>query len=166
MVLSSRIFFSAASAAAGEAPLLAGEARCGEARSYVYTCGPLLWFANEATFCRESAGAPRLVCPAVAATPQGTVVDGPLTSFLGGGCAIGRLRPGASGQRPAQQNAHRVRSQLESQPNLKIQAPTVFPGSAAASIRRGSLSFNTQAVDRYLPRLRVPGGEKPVTVTW
>ena len=98
-------FFSAASAAAGEAPLLAGEALCGEARSYVYTCEPLLWFANVATFCRESAGAPRLVCPAVAALRQGTVVDDPLTLFLGGGCAIGRLRSGASGRRPAPRNS-------------------------------------------------------------
>jgi len=58
LVLASRIFSSVASAAAGEAPLLAGEARCGEDRSYVYTCELLHWFANAATFCDESAGAP------------------------------------------------------------------------------------------------------------
>ena len=50
------VFCGVASASPGEAPLLAGEARRGEDRSYVYTCGLLHWFANVTTFCRESAG--------------------------------------------------------------------------------------------------------------
>jgi len=110
-------FSSAASTSVGEAPLLAGEARCGGARSYVYTGEPRHWFENAANFCRESPGARRLVCPSVAATRQGKAADGPLTSFLGGGCAIGHLWPGASRLRPAPPNAQTgVRSQLRSQP--------------------------------------------------
>ena len=91
LVLSSRIFSSAASAAAVEAPLLAGEAR--EAKP-VRMCirvsryfGLRMW----RLFAANRLG-PRPVCPAVAATRPGKVVNGPLTSFLGGGCAIGHLR--------------------------------------------------------------------------
>ena len=92
-MLASRIFSSVASASPGEAPLLAGEARRGEDRSYVYTCGLLHWFANVTTFCRESAGAPRQVCPILAAGRPRKVVNSLLTSFLGGGCATRHRRP-------------------------------------------------------------------------
>lgn len=54
------------------------------------------------------------------ATRQGKAADGPLTSFLSDGCAIGHLWQGASGLRPEPPNAQTgVRSQLRSQPCQK-----------------------------------------------